>query len=142
MGLLSGLFGGEKEHPALDPSHPAYGRLEQSRETLEGFARRVQDKLEVVPGDRGLYVFVGKPPKTFGIVWFQGGVERNFKLLMQEKGLSAATVQTLSDQLRSAYARTQAEPRYAYEIAGRKVLVTPSPELQRDVAQIIGSIAA
>lgn len=142
MGLLSGLFGGEKERPPLDRTSPAFARIERDREMLEGFAKRVQDKLEIVPGDRGAYVFVGKPPKTFGVVWFHDGVEQNFKLLMKEKGLSAATVQILSDQLRDAYARTQQEPRFSHELAGRKVLVTPSAELQRDVAQIIGSIAA
>jgi hypothetical protein len=141
MGLLASLFGGEKEHPALDRSNPAFARIERDRGMLEGFAKRVQDKLEVVPGERGLYIFVGKPPKTFGIVWFHDGVEQNFKLLMKDKGLSAASVQTLSDQLRDAYARTQHEPRYTYEVAGRKVLVTPSADLERDVAQIIGSIA-
>jgi hypothetical protein len=141
MGLLAGLFGGEKEYPALDRSSPALARIERDRAMLEGFAKRVQDKLEIVPGERGLYIFVGKPPKTFGIVWFHDGVEQNFRLLMKEKGLSAASVQTLSDQLREAYTRTQGEPRYAYDLAGRKVVVTPSAELQRDVAQIIGSIA-
>jgi len=142
MGLLAGLFGGEKEYPALDGSNPALAGIERNRELLEGFAKRVQDKLEVVPGERGLYIFVGKPPKTFGIVWFHEGVEQNFKLLMKEKGLSAASVQTLSDELRAAYTRTQREPRYTYDVGGRKVVVTPSAELQRDVAQIIGAIAS
>lgn len=141
MGLLAGLFGGEKEFPALDRSDPTAVRVERHREMLEPFAKRVQDKLEIVPGERGVYIFVGKPPKSFGIVWFHDGIEQNFKLLMKEKGLSTATVQTLSDQLRDAYARTQSEPRYSWELAGRKVLVTPSASLQRDVAQIIGSIA-
>lgn len=142
MGLLAGLFGGEKDHPPLDRANPVFARIEHNRETLEGFARRVQDKLEVVPGERGIYIFVGKPPKTFGIVWFHDGVEQNFKLLMKEKGLSAAAVQILSDRLREAYARTQAQPRYSYEVAERKVTVTPSAELERDVARIIDSIAS
>lgn len=140
MGLLGSLFGGQKDHPALDPSSPVTPRLERNRELLEGFARRVSDKLEIVPGERGTYVFVGKPPKTFGIVWFHDGAESNFKKLMQEKGLSAAQVQDLSDALRQAYARTEAEPRYSYELAGRTVTVTPSPTLQQDVAQIIRAV--
>lgn len=142
MGLLGNLFGGEKQqHPALEPSNPVMPRLEKSRETLEGFAKRVNDKLEIVPGERGLYVFVGKPPKTFGIVWFHEGVESNFKILMKEHGLSPQKVQLLSDELREAYSRNQNEPRYEYTLAGRKVLVTPSKSLEQDVAAIIDRVA-
>lgn len=142
MGLLAGLFGGEKEHPPLDRANPVFARIERNRETLEGFARRVQDKLEVVPGERGTYVFVGKPPKSFGIVWFHDGQESNFKILMKERGLSAAAVQILSDELRDAYVRTQRDPRYSYTIAGRKVTVTPSKALDEQVAGIIAKVSA
>lgn len=142
MGLLGALFGGNhKDRAPLDPSSPVMPRLERSRATLEGFAQRVRDDLEIVPGEQGTYVFVGKPPKTFGIVWFHDGVESNFKILMKEKGLSAAQVQILSDDLRAAYTRTQSEPRYAWDLAGRKVLVTPSRALEQEVAQIIGRVA-
>lgn len=140
MGFLGNLFGGEKEHPPLDASNPSVARLERSRAALESFASRVQDKLEIVPGERGTYVFVGKPPKTFGIVWFRDGQESNFKLLMKERGLSAAKVQTLSDELREAYVRHQAEPRYSYSIAGRKVTVTPSRSLDDQVTAIIAKV--
>jgi hypothetical protein len=142
MGLLGGLFGGQREPPALDGSDPVVPRLERNRAVLEDFARRVTDKLEILPGERGTYVFVGKPPKTFGIVWFHDGVESNFKLLMKERGLSAAQVQILSDELRDAYARSEKEPRYSYDLAGRRVVVTPSASLQRDVAQIIGKVTS
>jgi hypothetical protein len=141
MGLLGSLFGGEKEHPALDPSSPVTPRLERNREMLEGFAQRVRDKLEIVPAERGIYVFVGKPPKAFGIVWFHDGVESNLKKLMQEKGLTAAQVQDISDALRDAYSRSADEPRYSYELAARTVLVTPSPTLQQDVSQIIRAVS-
>lgn len=140
MGLLGSLFGGEKEHPPLDPSHPTMARLERNRETLEGFAKRVQDKLEIVPGEHGMYVFVGKPPKTFGIVWFHDGRESNFKLLMKERGLSGAKVQILSDELRDAYVKHQNEPRYSYTLAGRKVTVTPSQSLDAHVAAVIAKV--
>jgi len=141
MGLLGSLFGGDKEHPALDPASAVAARFEKNREMLEGFAKRVNDKLEVVPGDRGMYVFVGKPPKAFGIVWFHEGVESNFKMLMKEKGLSAQQVQLLSDELRDAYGRHQQEPRYSWTLAGRKVTVTPSTALGQDVAGIIGKVS-
>ena len=140
MGFLGNLFGGEKEHPALDPASDAARRLQKDRELLEGFAKRVQDKLEVVPADRGLYVFVGKPPGSFGIVWFHDGVESNFKKAMQEHGLSAGKVQTLSDALRSAYVQHKAEPRFGWTLAGRPVLVTPSPAFAQDVQKIISQV--
>lgn len=142
MGLLGSLFGGDKEHPVLDASSSVAGRLEKNREMLEGFAKRVNDKLEVVPGERGIYVFVGKPPKVFGIVWFHDGVESNFKILMKEKGLTQQRVQLLSDELRDAYSRHQQEPRYSWTLAGRKVTVTPSTALAQDVAGIIGGVTS
>lgn len=142
MGLLGSLFGGQKEHAPLDPSDPVALRLKQNEGTLAGFAGRVKDDLEVVPNERGLYVFVGKPPKTFGIVWFHDGRESNLKILMKEKGLSSATVQTLSDELRAAYSRSIAEPRYEYDLGGRKVLVTTSRTLADDVHRIISAVAS
>lgn len=141
MGLLAGLFGGEKEHPSLDGSHPVRARLERDRALIEKFASRVGDRLEVVPGEHGPYIFVGKPPKTFGVAWFREGVEQNLRLLMNAKGLSPATVQTVSDDLRAAYTRAQSEPRYSYDLAGRKIVVTPSADLHREVDQIIGAVA-
>lgn len=141
MGLLSTLFGGEKEHPPLDPSSPTAQRLERDRQALEQFANRVKDRLEIVPGERGTYVFVGKPPKTFGVVWFREGQEGNFRTLTKERGLSTQKVQILSDDLRQAYVRNQAEPRYSYTLAGRKVTVTPSTPLDQDVTAIISSVA-
>ncbi len=137
MGLLGKLFGGEPERPPLDPASPVVSRLEKDRAALEGLARKTQDKLEVVPGDKGLWVFVGKPPSTFGLVWFQDGKEGNLKLLMKEKGLSAAKVQIVSDHLRDAYVRHKDAPRYAWKIGDRPVVVTPSPQLEADVVGII-----
>lgn len=139
MGFL-GLFGGEKELPQLDPASEAARRVEKEREMLEGFAKRVQDKLEIVPADRGQYVFVGKPPGSFGIVWFHDGKESNFKLAMKEHGLSAERVQILSDALRDAYKHHKDAPRYAWTLAGRTVTVTPDPTLAADVQKIIAKV--
>lgn len=137
MGLLGKLFGGEPERPPLDPTSPSASRLEKDKAAIEGLARKTQDKLEVVPGETGLWVFVGKPPSAFGLVWFQDGKEGNLKLLMKEKGLSAAKVQTISDHLRDAYVRHKDVPRYGWSVAGRQVVVTPSAPLEQDVLRII-----
>lgn len=142
MGLLGSLFGSEKNHPPLDATSSVASRLEKDREMLEGFANRVKDKLEVVPGERGMYVFVGKPPGAFGIVWFHDGAESNFKILMKDKGLTPQKVQLLSDELRDAYKRHTEEPRYAWTLAGRSVTVTPSPALAQEVGGIIGQVTS
>jgi hypothetical protein len=140
MGFLDTLFGGGKQLPLLEASSPTAAVLERSRTKLEDFAARVKDKLEIVPGERGTYVFVGKPPDAFGIVWFHDGEESNFKILMKERGLSAQKVQILSDQLRDAYKANRAEPRYAWKLGGRDVTVTPSASLEQQVAAIIRGV--
>lgn len=138
MGLLGKLFGAEKEHHlALDPSHPAAERIERDRAVLERFADKVRDKLELVAGARATYVFIGRPPDAFGIAWFEGAEEHNLKRLMAERNLSQKKVQAISDALRDAYERSQGQPRYAYTLNGKKVLVTPSETLEADVARII-----
>src|SRR5688572_13125158 len=109
MGLLGKLFGTEKEHhPALDPSSPATERIERNQVVLEGFANKVHDKLELVAGSRATYVFIGRPPDAFGVVWFEGSEEHNLKRLMADRKLSQAKVQAISDELAEAYQRTQA----------------------------------
>ena len=143
MSMLGRLFGGEKEERLpLDPSSPAAARLERQRGTVEEFTHKVHDKLEFVPGERAIYVFIGKPPDMFGIAWLENGEEHNFKRLMKDKGLSQREVQIRSDELRAAWLRHKDEPRYQAEFAGKKVLVTPSPALERDVVEIIHRVEA
>lgn len=139
MGLLDKLLGAN-DYAELDPKDPAAERLERNRAALESFAARVHDKLEVVPADDGTYVFVGKPPGTFGIVWFHGGKESNLKVLMKDHGLDAARAQTISDDLREAYKRSKGQARYRYELAGRAVTVAPVPQLEREVSSIIRAV--
>jgi hypothetical protein len=140
--MLGKLFGEKHHHDPLDPASPAAARLERDRAALEEFAGRVHDKLEIVPGDRATYVFIGRPPEAFGIAWFEHGEEHNFKRLMKDHGLSAAEVQRRSDELREAYARTRDEPRYETTLGGRKVLVHRSPALERDVVEIVHRVEA
>jgi hypothetical protein len=141
MGLLGKLFGTAKpQRPPLDPSTPAVGRIQRDRTMLEGFAAKIRDQLELVPGSRATYVFIGRPPDAFGIVWFEGGEEQNLKRLMATRKLSQAKVQALSDELRAAYERTQEEPRYSYALAGRTVAVTPSAALEAEITRIIHEV--
>jgi hypothetical protein len=137
MGFLGKLFGGEQDRHPLDPTSAAATRLERDRAVLEPFARKVHDKLELVPGTRATYVFIGRPPDAFGIAWIEHGEEHNFKRLMSEKGLSQREAQVRSEELRAAYVRSKEEPRYTTDLGGKHVLVTPSATLERELVDVI-----
>jgi len=140
MGLFDALFGRKKEYPPLPPDAPAAALVERHRGPAEAFAGRVKDQLELVPTEATLYVFVGKPPDSFGVAWLRGDEERNIRALMNEKGLSQEKVQLLSDELRASYVKHLESPRFAATVAGRAVVVTPSEELARDVERIIQAV--
>jgi hypothetical protein len=137
MSFLSKIFGGEKEHLPLDPASAEGRRFERYREVVTAFAGKLHDRLEVVPGERILYAFIGNPPEAFGIAWFEGGEEHNLKTLMKARSLSTERVQRISRELREAYMRWQAEPRYDVHLGKKKVVVTPSPALEKELLQII-----
>ena len=80
-----------------------------------------------------MYCFIGNPPDQFGIAWFEGNEEHNLKTLMKAKGLTAARAQQLSDELRRAYVRSDGEPRYEVQLGKKKVRVTPSATLEREL---------
>lgn len=142
MGFLSKVFGGEKEHASLDPNSVAARRIEQRSAALAAFTAKVKDRMEIVPASDATYVFIGKPPSTFGIAWLKDGQEHNLKSVIQEHKLSPATVTRVSDQLRDVYqAHMQAE-RFQTSIGGRAVTVTPSEALAEDVRKVIEAIAA
>ena len=137
MGLLGKLFGEKEQHLPLEPGSLAASRLERDHAALEQLVAKLHDKLELVPGERATYAFIGRPPDAFGIAWIESGEEHNFKRLMNEKGLSQEEVRIRSDELRVAYQRSQGEQRYEATIAGKRVLVTPSPSLERDLVDVI-----
>jgi hypothetical protein len=141
MGFLGKLFGTEKERLPLDPSSAAARRIERDHVALDAFARKVHDKLELVPGERAVYAFIGRPPDAFGIAWIEDGEEHNFKRLMKEKGLSELQVKQRSEELRAAYGRSAEEPRYTTDVGGKHVLVTPSATLERELVEIIHRVA-
>lgn len=140
MGFLGKLFGGE-EHPPLDPQSPAGARFERHRDVVTQFAGKLHDRLEVVPGEKFLYAFIGRPPEAFGIAWFEGKEEHNLKSLMKTRGLTQAQLGHISNELRSAYIRSQGETRYTVQAGKKKVVVTPSATLEKDLLKIIHEVA-
>jgi hypothetical protein len=140
MGFLSGILGGHKELPPLDPQSVAARRMEQNRATVETFASKVKDRLEFVPAADAVYVFVGKPPGTFGIAWLENGEEHNLKTMMVKQNLTQQSVASISEALRSAYESYQQDPRYQTTIADKTVTVTPSDGLASQLRRIIHGV--
>jgi hypothetical protein len=98
--------------------------------------------MEIVPSGDTAFVFVGKPPKAFGLVWIQDGQVLNLKKVVAEKGIPATTFTLISDDLRGAYERSGSAARYSTSLAGKNVVVTPSETLAREVNQIIQKLGA
>ncbi len=142
MGFFDKFKSKAPEYAALDQASPAAQSLSSLKDSLESFAAQVSDPLELVPSGDTAYVFVGKPPKAFGLVWIEGGQIRNLKKVVAEKGIPATTYQLISDDLRGAYERSVSASRYTTSLAGKNVLVTPSETLAREVHQIIQGLSA
>ena len=141
MGFLDALFGSKKpQHPPLDPASPLAGRLARHQANLDTFAAKVRDSLEAVPGERSLYVFIGKPPEMFGIVWFDSDQEESLRTIMKSRGLPQSRVQEISDEVRTAYVRHQAAPRFSIAVAGKPVTVTDSTALCDELEQVVGEV--
>ena len=140
MGFFGKMFGGEPSYPELSADTQAAARLEAIRRNLESLARDVSDPLEVVPAEAGAYVFIGKPPKRFGIAWIEGNEVKSFKSIMAEHDVSAQTLNRVSDELREAYERHQGENRFQAQVADRQVVVTPSSGLEQEVRDILSSL--
>ena len=137
MGMLDKLFGGKNDYPPLPPDNDALARLDQVKPQLEELANRVNDHLEVVPGDQEAYVYLGKPPKRFGIAWLHDGKVDGLNELVDEHKLSQSQVQKLIGALSAAYEHASDAPRYSAEVGGKQVTVIPSRGFGKEVHQII-----
>jgi hypothetical protein len=138
MGILDKFLGPKHDYPSLDTSAPAAKQLESVRSPLKKLADETKDSLEVVPAEDTVYVFVGKPPKKFGIAWIEDGEKVvNFKSLVEEKGLSPISLQRLSEELKKAYTAHQEEPRYLTTIGDHEVVVIPSKPLLQDLKGVV-----
>jgi hypothetical protein len=107
---------------------------------LHELAGQVNDLLEVVPAEHTAYVFLGKPPKKFGLAWIHDGKISGLNTLVEEHGLTPPEVGKVVDQLREAYERNQDVDRYTATVKDVDVVVTPSTELEKEVHEIIERI--
>ncbi len=109
MGFLDRMFS-KQQYPELDDTSVAADRLGKIREQLESLSKQVHKPLEVIPEDDGGYVFIGKPPKDFGVAWFENGKLQSFKTLADE-GATQQELQELSSRLRAIYEKNQDDAR-------------------------------
>jgi hypothetical protein len=139
MGILGNLFGGNKNYPPLPEDNEAQAKLNAVKALLEELAQRVSDHLEVVPAEREAFVFLGKPPKRFGIAWIHDGKVSSLKELAEENKLSQIEVGKLVNKMGQAYERASETPRFSTMVCGKQAVVIPSKDLEQEVRQIIAS---
>jgi hypothetical protein len=137
MGLLEKMFGSKKDYPALDPASPEAGQIERMQGSLGELYGRAHKPLEVLPGEAESYIFIGHPPKDFGIAWIEGDRIMTFKALAEERGLDPKKFSPLAERLRQIYEANREDPRYTAIIGGQKIVVTPSEDFRRQVAEVI-----
>ena len=137
MSLLDKVFGNKPDYPELAPEGQLAQQVQSVRQPLENLMDQVKDPMEIVPAEERTYVIIGKPPKKFGVVWIEGNNVENFQKRAQEAGVGASQMEEISDKLRSTYEKYENSDRYAMSVAGRKVVVTPSKELNRDLTDIV-----
>ena len=137
MGMLDKLFGSKKDYPPLPEGNEARAWLDEAKAPLEELAHRVSDPLEVVPAENHAFVFLGKPPKRFGIAWIHDGKVSGLKELAEDHKLSQVAVGKMIGELGQAYEQASAIPRFSTEVGGKQVVVIPSDGLEREVHQII-----
>lgn len=137
MGMLDKWFGGRKDIPPLPADNAALAKIDEIKPQLEELADRIHDHLEIVPGEHEAYVYVGKPPKRFGIAWLHDGKVDGLNELVEQHKLSQSQVQQLVGALGAAYEHASEAPRYSTEIAGKHITVIPSRGLGKEVHQIL-----
>ena len=130
MSLFGNLFSSKPDFPAIDPSSTAASRIAEVRTQLGELAGKTKDPLEVVPAEHAAYVFIGKPPKKFGLAWIHDGKISGLNTLVEEHDLKPIEVEKVVDQLRDAYERYADVNRFTATVQDRDVVVTPSTRLE------------
>jgi len=132
-----GLFSKKLNYPELDSDNPVAGLVQDVEGPLRELMGQVSDPLEVVPAGDHAYVFIGKPPKKFGVAMIEEGKVQSFVAAAKEKGLDQAKIQQLNEQLRQAYVNNADAQRYKANVAGKDVVVTPCKRLDQEVQQVM-----
>lgn len=139
MGFLDKFLSTFK-YPELDQTSDAAMRLQRVREPLRDLLHDVKDRMEMVVGEEGTFIFIGKPPKQFGVVWVEDGQVMNLKELAAEHHLDASAMQAMIDQMRRVYERHNHESRYTATLEEREVVVHPSDAFEHEMEEIVSQL--
>ncbi|WP_210395908.1 hypothetical protein [Motiliproteus sediminis] len=140
MGFFSDLFSSHPKYPPLDLNSHSAQLLEEVKPQLKELAGKVSDPLEVIPSEHAAYVFIGKPPKSFGLAWVHDGEVSGLNTLIEEHGMKPDEIAHVVDELREAYKHCDRAERYSAELEGTKLVVTPSDQLEHEVHDIIDKL--
>ncbi len=141
MGFLYRIMSGKSGYPALDQASPAADSIDKIRDQLESLSKQVHKPLEVIPGEEGSFIFIGKPPRDFGIAWIKGDKVHNFKTLVEEQGVKPEELMSLSNKLRDVYEANSEDARYTTKIGRKNIVVTPSEQFRSQVSEVIQKAA-
>src|SRR6056297_1704899 len=103
MGLLDKVFSNKPDYPELAPDGQLAQQVQGVRQPLEDLMDQVKDPIEIVPAEERTFIFIGKPPKKFGVAWIEGTNVENFQKRAQDAGIGASRMEDISGKLRSAY---------------------------------------
>lgn len=135
-----GFFSKKLNFPELESDNPVADQVHEFDGPLRDLMGQVSDTLEVIPAEDHAYVFIGKPPKKFGVAMIEDGAVQSFLAAAKEKGLDQAKIQMLNEQLREAYVHNLDAQRYKTNVAGKEVVVTPCMQLDLEVKSIMSSM--
>ena len=141
MGVFSKMFGQQQQYPELSGDHAAAQKLAAIQSNLEELTQKVTEPMEVIPSDDGAYVFIGKPPKDFGIAWIKGDKLHSLKTLAEEQGVKPAELKELSDNLRKIYEANLHDDRFTTKIGRKNIVVTPSEQFSHQVSDVIRQVS-
>jgi hypothetical protein len=135
-----GLFSKKPQYPELDAANPAAGQVDEIKEPLKNLMDQVSDPLEVIPADDSAYIYIGKPPKKFGLAMIEEGEVQSLVAVAQEKGLDQPTILKINEKLRDAYKNNEDAERYVTRLAGKDIVVTPSAAFGQEVREILSQL--
>ena len=130
-----GLFSKKVNYPELAPDNPAAQQIRAVEAGLKELVGQISDPLEIIPADGQAFVFIGKPPKKFGMAMVDNKVH-SFVAAAREHGIDQNQLQKINEKLRDAYLNFQDAPRYQTNVNGKTVVVTPNEQLAQDVSEI------